>query len=50
MQTQEQAPPSSSPSRAAPGAVSAWTRAARWCGPLGRAALLLGAACWVVAP
>ena len=50
MQTQEQAPPSSSTSRAAPGAVSAWTRAARWCGPLGRAALLLGAACWVVAP
>lgn len=25
------------------------TLAARWCGPLGRAALLLGAACWVLA-
>lgn len=33
-----------------PSASSTWARATRWCGPLGRAALLLGAACWVFAP
>lgn len=31
-------------------ASNARARADRWCGPLGRAALLLGAACWVFAP
>lgn len=34
-----------------PGPGNGWgALAARWCGPLGRAALLLGAACWVLAP
>lgn len=36
--------------RSTPSPGNGWTLAARWCGPLGRAALLLGAACWVVAP
>lgn len=44
-------PPSPSPTAgnaASPGTPR--RGAARWCGPLGRAALVLGAACWVLAP